>query len=131
MPEIKCVLNNCLEAIDYIENYNKRMTENDVLLKIAHGKATISNKYVNTLEANFYLEFIFPRFSISGYYLLFTTTVLIIFLNWWFMLPFGGVALFLISSDIFRTKWFFTKMLQIGLRKSSYGNQYIRIVKED
>lgn len=128
MVEIDCILNNCGAAVNYIDDYNKRMTENDILLKIAHGKAT-HIEFGNTIRANFYLEFIFPRFSIPGYYLLFTTACLIIFLDWWFMLPFVGIALFLISSDIFRTRWFFTKMLKLGLRKSSYGNQYIRIIK--
>lgn len=121
-------MDNCKETDEYINDFNKRFNENDVLKRIAFGLAKKEkNKISKRIVVSFELSFIFPKLSVPGFYMMFISGVLLLFFKWKiFYIPII-IGLILVFSDILFTRWFFGKMLKKGVSRSSYGKAGFKV----
>jgi len=128
MTKITALMDNCKETDEYINDFNKRFNENDVLKRIAFGLAKKEkNKISKRIVVSFELSFIFPKLSVPGFYMMFISGVLLLFFKWKiFYIPII-IGLILVFSDILFTRWFFGKMLKKGVSRSSYGKAGFKV----
>ena len=138
MTKITALMNNCKETDEYINDFNKRFNENNVLKRIAFGLAKKEkNKIPKRIVVSFELSFIFPKLSIPGFYMMFISGVLLLFFKWkiiYVPIIIGFILGFiLVLSDILFTRWFFGKMLKKGVSRSSYGKAgfYVYVLNYD